>query len=279
MGDSIAEELVQLIRGFSTSITLKLSHVIALLFRYKNVSSIGAVAGFAIALVCTWKLLRGPSSRRRRFDKRETPPSAVDAGEGSEASVTGTSSGATRSITQASQRGATVREAVPPAQLTLSQTVKKQLNGGRKMTMQLLGIILEESTPEELQKHAVVRPGVVDVLLEISRTCDLYLVSRVLDDESEAAVLAALDAVGVFSVGGVNRNKVLFCSSEAGRTSFVRQLEPDWHVDTAATTVSQLARFIRYQLHVAPPGAAPIASNVFGAESLERYFGLPSPSD
>eukprot|EP00246_Nothoceros_aenigmaticus_P006227 TRINITY_DN19018_c0_g1_i1.p1 TRINITY_DN19018_c0_g1~~TRINITY_DN19018_c0_g1_i1.p1 ORF type:complete len:280 (-),score=47.04 TRINITY_DN19018_c0_g1_i1:685-1524(-) len=279
MGDSIAEELVQLIRGFSTSLTLKLSHVIALLFRYKNVSSIGAVAGFAIALVCTWKLLRGPSNRRRRFEKRDTPSSSQDAGDGSELSATGTSTAAARSITQAGQRGVVIREVPPPVQLTLAQMVRKQLNGGRKMTMQLLGIVLEESTVEELEKHAVVRPAVVDVLLEISRACDLYLVSRVLDDESEAAVLAALDAVGVFSVGGLNRNKVLFCSSEAGRTSFVRQLEPDWHVDTAATTLSQLARFIRYQLHIAPPGALPVAVNVFGSDSLERYFGLPTPSD
>lgn len=39
----------------------------------------------------------------------------------------------------------------------------------------------------------------------------------------------------------VNCVQVLFCSTEIGRTSFVRQLEPDWHIDTNPEIVSQLA--------------------------------------
>ena len=35
--------------------------------------------------------------------------------------------------------------------------------------------------------------------------------------------------------------QVLFCSTENGRSSFVRQLEPDWHIDTNPEIVSQLA--------------------------------------
>lgn len=35
--------------------------------------------------------------------------------------------------------------------------------------------------------------------------------------------------------------QVLFCSIENGRTSFVRQLEPDWHIDTNPEIVFQLA--------------------------------------
>lgn len=35
--------------------------------------------------------------------------------------------------------------------------------------------------------------------------------------------------------------QVLFCSTETGRSSFVRQLEPDWHVDTNPEIISQLA--------------------------------------
>lgn len=36
-----------------------------------------------------------------------------------------------------------------------------------------------------LQKQATVRSSVVEVLLEITKFCDLYLMERVLDDESE----------------------------------------------------------------------------------------------
>lgn len=35
--------------------------------------------------------------------------------------------------------------------------------------------------------------------------------------------------------------QVLFCSTEIGRTSFVRQLEPDWHIDTNPEISTQLA--------------------------------------
>lgn len=37
------------------------------------------------------------------------------------------------------------------------------------------------------------------------------------------------------------RSQVLFCSTEIGRTSFVRQLEPDWHIDSNSEITSQLA--------------------------------------
>jgi hypothetical protein len=36
-----------------------------------------------------------------------------------------------------------------------------------------------------MQKHAAVRPPVVELLLEISKCCDLYLMATVLDDKSE----------------------------------------------------------------------------------------------
>ncbi|KDO59847.1 hypothetical protein CISIN_1g0257042mg, partial [Citrus sinensis] len=66
---------------------------------------------------------------------------------------------------------------------------------------------------------------------------------------------------------------VLFCSTEIGRTSFVRQLEPDWHIDTNPEIVSQLARFIKYQLHISPNRPERSAANVFSSPSLEQFFG------
>lgn len=35
------------------------------------------------------------------------------------------------------------------------------------------------------QKHATVRSSVLEVLLEITKYCDLYLMERILDDESQ----------------------------------------------------------------------------------------------
>lgn len=38
-----------------------------------------------------------------------------------------------------------------------------------------------------LQKQATVRSSALEVLLEITKFCDLYLMERVLDDESEVS--------------------------------------------------------------------------------------------
>lgn len=263
--ESVKEEILQFFRSLSTSL---LSRVSYLVFDLMQSKSVGALAGFAIALVCTWKYMRAVGNRRKRLEKREDTADSSTINP-----TTATSSSVALHHTQPAQRGVIIREPEAPVELTTAQIVKKQLNGCRKMTCQLLGVILEETTPDALQSHAVVRPGVVDVLLKLAQACDLYLLTRVLDDESEGNVLAALEAVGLFSIGGLNRNKVLFCSTEAGRTSFVRQLEPEWHVDTSLETISQLARFIQSELHVTPTGSSCEAHNVVASESLESYFG------
>ncbi|XP_020241192.1 peroxisome biogenesis protein 22-like [Asparagus officinalis] len=102
---------------------------------------------------------------------------------------------------------------------------------------------------------------------------------RILDDESEEKVLSALDDAGLFMSGGLTRDKVIFCSTENGRSSFVRQLEPDWHVDTNPEIIHQLSRFIKYLLHISPnkPERA-VSSNVFSSTGLEHFFGGPDIS-
>ncbi|VAH54175.1 unnamed protein product [Triticum turgidum subsp. durum] len=111
-----------------------------------------------------------------------------------------------------------------------------------QVTCQLIGIVFEEKTPEELQNHATVKPSVVELLLEISKYCDFYLMETVLDDKSEENALMALEKAGLFNTGGLMKEKVLFCSSEVGRTSFVRQLESDFHIDASLEIISQLSR-------------------------------------
>ena len=72
-------------------------------------------------------------------------------------------------------------------------------------------MILEGSSPKELQaKQATVRSSVPEVLLEITKFCDLYLMERVLDDESERKVFLALEDAGVFTSGDLVQGKVLF---------------------------------------------------------------------
>ncbi|XP_022136020.1 peroxisome biogenesis protein 22-like isoform X2 [Momordica charantia] len=268
-GSSSKEELVQLIKRFGSNLSVKLSSLFSILFQSRNLRSLSAIAGFALAVIFSWKLLKPPSGHHRRQPKRQT--SATSNSDSTTSSQLITS----RTCSPSDDSGAQNfdNELYQPVKPTLGQIVRQKLGGGRKVTCRLLGIILEEHSPEELQNEATVRSSVVDVLLEITKHCDLYLMERVLDEDSERKVIMALEGAGVFTSGGLIKDKVLFCSTENGRTSFVRQLEPDWHIDSDPEIVSQLARFINCQLHISqvkPPDRT--SSNVLSSASLEQFF-------
>ncbi|KAG8386998.1 hypothetical protein BUALT_Bualt03G0206800 [Buddleja alternifolia] len=265
MADNSKEDFLQLIKRVGAFLTLKISN----LLRHLDSRSFGAIAGLAFAIVFTWRMLRTSRGPQRREPKRQSPSS-------SNSSVNASASAASSKVSNPPEDSRTqnvVDEFFQPVKPTLGQIVRQRLSEGRKVTCSLLGIILEESSPEELQNQATVRSSVLEVLLEITKFCDLYLMERVLDDESEKKVLVALEEAGVFTSGGLVKDKVLFSSTDNGRTSFVRQLEPDWHIDSNPEIVTQLARFIRYQLHISPVKLDRSASNVFTATSLEQFFG------
>ncbi|GMJ06380.1 peroxin 22 [Hibiscus trionum] len=265
------EELIQLIKRLGTYLALKMSNLFSISLQKLDPRSVGAIAGLAVAIIFTYRLMRSPSPPPRRQPKRQAPTTSSTA-ISTQSNITLTPSGVYSSSEDLRAQNA-VDEFFQPVKPTLGQIVRQKLNEGRKVTCRLLGVILEESSPEELQKQATVKSSVLDVLLEITKFCDLYLMERVIDDESEKNVLLALENAGVFTSGGLVKDKVLFCSTENGRTSFVRQLEPDWHIDTNPEIVSQLARFIKYQLHISPVKAECSAGKVFSSPSLEHFFG------
>ncbi|KAF4394411.1 hypothetical protein G4B88_018561 [Cannabis sativa] len=235
MAESSKDDLVQLIKRFGAYLT--------------NARSVGAIAGLAVAIVFTWRLLRSPSTPQRRQPKRQAPGGASSSSITSHTNAPFSPSGVLPSEDARAQN--VVDEFFQQVKPTLGQIVRQKLSEGRK-------------------KQVTVKSSVLEVLLEITKYCDLYLMERVLDDESEKKVLLALEEAGVFTSGGLVKDKVLFCSTEIGRASFVRQLEPDWHIDTNLEIVSQLARFIKYELHISPTRTERTASNVFSSPSLEH---------
>ncbi|KAK6784990.1 hypothetical protein RDI58_018445 [Solanum bulbocastanum] len=267
MGDYSKDDFLQLIKRFGAFLTVKISN----LFHTLDSRSVGAVAGLAVAIIFTWRVWRSPSEPQRRIPKRQgaTPSSS---GVSTHSSANVETSGVTSSSEDSNAQNV-IDDFFQPVKPTLAQVVRQRLNEGRKVTCRLLGVILEETSPEELQQQATVRSSVLEVLLEITKFCDLYLMERVLDDGSEKKVLLALENAGVFTSGSLVKDKVLFCSTEIGRTSFVRQLEPDWHIDTNPEITFQLARFIKYQLHVSPTKPERTAINVFNSTTLEQFFG------
>ncbi|KAI5010710.1 hypothetical protein ZWY2020_012847 [Hordeum vulgare] len=206
----------------------------------QKLRSLTTLAAIAITIVFAWKLLRAPLEQPRRPRRRDAPSSSNT----SSRSRPGALVGPDACSSADSRAHEAINQLFQPVNLTLEQLVRHKLSEGRRVTCRLLGVILEETTPEELQNHVTVRPSVLEVLLEIAKVCDVYLMEHVLDDESEEKVLSALSEAGLFTSGGLVREKVLFCSTENGRTSFVRQLEPDWHIDSSPEIVHQLSRFI-----------------------------------
>lgn len=268
--DSAKEELIDLIQRFLEYLA-GISERMPLTVDRQKFRSITTLAALSVAIFITWKLLRAPPPHQRRQPRQ---PSEVTAVSGARSSSNSGLSSSEYCSSSAELRHDRVDELFQPGKRSLEQIVRHRLNEGRKATCQLLGVILEETTPEELQEHATVKSSVREVLLEITKFCDLYLMERILDDESGERVLLALKDAGLFTAGGLNSEKVLFCSTENGRTSFVRQLEPDWHIDTNPDIIHQLARFIKYQLHISPTRIERAAANVFTATCLEHFFGI-----
>ncbi|OMO60161.1 hypothetical protein CCACVL1_24353 [Corchorus capsularis] len=238
---SSKDELIQLIKRLGTFLALKMSNLFSISLQKLDPRSVGAIAGLAVAIIFTYRLMRSPATPPRRQPKRQAPTTSTSA-TSAQSSSTLMPSGVCSS-SEDSRAQNVVDEFFQPVKPTLGQIVRQKLSEGRKVTCRLLGVILEESSPEELQIKATVKSSVLDVLLEITKFCDLYLMERVIDDESEKNVLLALENAGIFTSGGLVKDKVLFCSTENGRTSFVRQLEPDWHIDTNPEIVSQLAEY------------------------------------
>ncbi|CAN6925122.1 unnamed protein product [Brassica oleracea] len=266
---SPSEEIVRLIKRLSGYVAFKMSSLFSTPIGNLDSRSIGAIAGLAIAVIFTWRAIRTqPGEPQRRRPKRRLQ--SAESSSAAAASIPPDVS----SPHEDNGMQDVVDQFFHPGKPTLGKIVRQRLSEGRKVTCRLLGVILEESSPEELQlKQATVRSSVMEVLLEITKCCDLYLMERVVDDESEVKVLQALETAGIFTSGGLVKDKVLFCSTEIGRTSFVRQLEPDWHIDTNPEISTQLARFIKFQLHVSAAKPERTVPNVFTSQSIEQFFG------
>ena len=145
--------------------------------------------------------------------------------------------------------------------------------------MSLPGTIIEERSPSELQEAATVVPEAVEVVKEMARTCDVFLIAHVEDDIGQAVVTGALEAADLLGnkPGQVKPHRLLFCGTLDGKVSIVRQLDPELHMDGHAVTVEDLRRFMPHLLLVNRGGAGaykPGGPNIGVVESLAAYFGL-----
>lgn len=165
----------------------------------------------------------------------------------------------------------------PAADTPQARAVLSQLEGIRRVTISLPGILLRESQPHQLQDGATVVPAAASLVKDVAKAgCDVFLLAHVPDDVAQAAVTGAVEAAGLLGPqrGQIRPQRLLFCATLEGKVSMVRQLEPELHLDAHASTIEDLKRFMPQLVHVSPSGPTIKAPNVGHAPSLAAFFGL-----
>ena len=76
--------------------------------------------------------------------------------------------------------------------------------------------------------------------LELCATCDVFVFALAQDDASEKKAVCALEDIRAFGAG-LRRHRVMFSSTDVGRASMVRQLQPSLHIEASTEASESLA--------------------------------------
>eukprot|EP00743_Colponemidia_sp_Colp-15_P008825 GILK01009632.1.p1 GENE.GILK01009632.1~~GILK01009632.1.p1 ORF type:complete len:233 (+),score=15.71 GILK01009632.1:45-743(+) len=109
----------------------------------------------------------------------------------------------------------------------------------RKLSVATNGILVRIS-----EKGVCLVDEAVPALLQLCQGFDIYLVTQCNTDQEEQQVLSLLGQTSAFELG-LERHKVMFCSTAAGRGSMIRQLSPFTHVEVNEAVVSSLKPHVR----------------------------------
>lgn len=235
---------------------------------------ITGVLGLAF-LVVGYLQVRGNNDNRRQQPR---PSRIRERGRRREDSGAPSSSGhSSRAQLQDGRAAARHAEApAKPAPPAAHASIYPQLTGVSRLTISTPGVLFQELSASDLQAGATLRPEASQLLRNLAKSTDVYLITHVLDDVGQAVVLGCLESAGLLGhgPGQVKPHKALFCSSLDGKTSMARQIEPELHIDGDARTVEALARFLPQLLHVLPPGSAASvkAANVGSTPSLQAFL-------
>eukprot|EP01025_Chloroclados_australasicus_P042184 TRINITY_DN4489_c0_g2_i1.p1 TRINITY_DN4489_c0_g2~~TRINITY_DN4489_c0_g2_i1.p1 ORF type:complete len:260 (+),score=21.58 TRINITY_DN4489_c0_g2_i1:191-970(+) len=159
----------------------------------------------------------------------------------------------------------------------IARLIRQRLQGQvRRVTISTLGVVLEEKDPTDVIKGSGVIDGIVEIIQEMLKVCEVYLINQVVDDLSEELIMNTLESSGLI---GTNQcqfpsHKILFCSKPEGKVAMARQLESELHIDNDPIVIHELGRFLPRVLFIDGEGQPPIPGtrNIWGAKSLREYF-------
>lgn len=160
-------------------------------------------------------------------------------------------------------------------------------NGARCVTISGDALFKTEN-PEAL---AWTNDEVPALLLDLSHVADVYLLCMVNDANDTQRMQQIRDFVATHPVlkghdlasGGMKTHRILFCTTTIGKIAFVRQIEPQIHVEVDSGVTSELERHVPRIVHVpisSEHAATPSIPNVIHVgDSFSGYFSLISAKE
>lgn len=244
--------------------------------------TVTGVLGLAVLLGLGFYQYGGQHKRRDEDESREgdgaSTSTATAAGGAGPSSGPWQAAAAQQQHQQQHQQQRQQQAALATAAHGPAAAVARRLAGVRRVTISIPGVLLEESTLEELSEGgATLRAGAAELLRQFCSAAEVFLMAHVADDVGEAAVQGALEYAGLLGAGpgAVPPHRALFCSTLDGKVSIVRQLEPDLHIDAHPQTVHDLQRFVRQLVFVGGTAGGPKpAPNIQQAPTLASALGV-----
>ncbi|KAI8390978.1 uncharacterized protein BYT42DRAFT_555077 [Radiomyces spectabilis] len=129
-----------------------------------------------------------------------------------------------------------------------------------KLTISLKNTILwNPSSDVDVPNHAF-HEHATTLLSRLSQLYDVYLLISVGSKEEQDQIQHLLDHAGLIGSDGLDKRKILFCSTEEGKIHIVRHVEPYMHVegggelDDGGNSVKKLQPFVPKLLWIATRG-------------------------
>uniref|UniRef100_M4BIF7 Uncharacterized protein n=1 Tax=Hyaloperonospora arabidopsidis (strain Emoy2) TaxID=559515 RepID=M4BIF7_HYAAE len=126
------------------------------------------------------------------------------------------------------------------------------------------------------------------LLVDLSHVSDVYVLCTVDEEKDTQHMLRVREFLTTHGAlkstdtggGGVQTHKILFCTTSTGKIAFVRQIEPQVHVDVDAAVVRDLEKHVPRIVHVSTASeetVVPSVPNVIHVgDSFAGYFSLIS---
>lgn len=124
---------------------------------------------------------------------------------------------------------------------------------------------------EKTENGVVVRQELHESLKRLTTLFEVYIIVQVEDDKGEENVRQALQPF--IASNALDERKVVFCETEIGKVSVVREIESELHVDESLVVIRELSRFVPFVV-LCSLNADKITISSAGSSNVAKYKTL-----